>query len=265
MKWLLPVCWAVVSNGFAWQDAGQAEEPAIVVPGFDVRSFSVPPGITITRSQMRQLVATLRQRRILRLSLADHPEVDDEVIQPLKEFPLLKELNLHGTGIHDGAAASLASLTALESLDLSETMVGNDGLNAVKGLRHLKKLHLRSTRVDDEGLAALKDLKSLRDLNLNSTALRGTGLAHLKALKLRSLDLGDTRLAADSLGPLRSMMTLETIHLNNTRINNEGLAALRWLPHLRLLNVSCAEVTDAALQPFLKRPGFECLNVCPDR
>ncbi|MFA5975267.1 MAG: hypothetical protein WC859_03785 [Elusimicrobiota bacterium] len=238
---------------------------AITLPDIVLGSFTLPPDIQVTQDQLRELVGALQIRQTQSLSLAGHQEINDAVITALRTFAELKELDLRETGIHDAGVFSLSSLRGLQRLDLSNTMVGNDGLRALKELQSLRQLYLRATQVDDAGLAALKDLKRLHELDLNGTDIKGKGLVNLAGLPLETLDLGETKLSGTSVYPLHSIQSLEILHLNNTRIDNEGLATLRWLPHLRLLNVSCTDVTDSALEPFRRHPGFESLNVCPDR
>jgi hypothetical protein len=109
----------------------------------------------------------------LRVSFpSSRDQVTDETVAAL--VPLagqLVELDLSGTKITDGCAASLKQLTNLDTLHLEKTAVGDATVAALSDMKYLNYLNLHSTKVTDAALASLAPVASLEKLYLWQTAV----------------------------------------------------------------------------------------------
>src|SRR5260221_8903626 len=76
-------------------------QQAISIPDVNAGSFSLPPDIKVNDERLAELAKNIQDRNIPILNLADHQEITDDSLKAFKNSSGLKELNLHGTGIHD--------------------------------------------------------------------------------------------------------------------------------------------------------------------
>ncbi|KAL4425767.1 hypothetical protein ABPG75_009783 [Micractinium tetrahymenae] len=159
--------------------------------------------------------------------------------------PALQELDLGGcSGLGDGAAAALLSLTSLRSLDLSGTNLGPDSIRSLcPALTELTHLNLADVPADDACCeAAGAHLPSLASLNLAGTAVGDVGMAHLEPLRsLTALDLSFTQVHCPPL-----VTSLHELSMNSCSLGiaHDSAQEAVWLqlgaslPHLQDLQLA---------------------------
>ena len=75
------------------------------------------------------------------------PGESDAGLARLREFTILRILDLEGTLVSDAGLAHLEGLVNLQTLILSATPVGDPGLVHLKGLKNLQELWLGGAQV----------------------------------------------------------------------------------------------------------------------
>jgi hypothetical protein len=94
--------------------------------------------------------------RVVVLQMAN-PDVDDKVLENLKDMDQLRELDLSNTQVTDAGLALLARLPKLVDLKLENTAITDAGFREhLAPLDHLLTLNVRGTRVEKPSLAAWK-------------------------------------------------------------------------------------------------------------
>ncbi|MBI3209113.1 MAG: hypothetical protein HYZ37_09475 [Candidatus Solibacter usitatus] len=114
----------------------------------------------------------------------------------------------------------------------------------------LIEVSLRGAFVGDSDLERLRDLRKLRRLDLSLTRITDVALEHLKDLpSLTELDLTYAESVGDGgVARLRSAKKLERIYLEGTKVSDSGAVSLAAILTLRVINLRCAQITDAALE-----------------
>lgn len=128
--------------------------------------------------------------------------VGDACARSLANFPTLRNLELHMTGLTDDGLAALAPLPLevlwlgpritdsgmstiagfanLRHLDICTHLLTDAGLRAIAGLRALEILWLTRSRITDAGVEVLAQFSALRELNVDCTGITPDGLAALR-------------------------------------------------------------------------------------
>lgn len=129
--------------------------------------------------------------------------VGDACARSLADFPTLRHLELHMTGLTDLGVEALSQLPlevlwlgpritdrslevlgrmpTLRHLDLCAHMVTDEGVRALAGLGNLTVLWLTRCSITDESVAVLSGLSQLKELNVNDTGITAAGFAKLRA------------------------------------------------------------------------------------
>ncbi len=191
----------------------------------------------------------VRPFRLIRVKLADKPEVSDAALKPLRGLTDLVELNLSkAAGVTDAGLESIQDLRALKALLLDGTQVSDAGLPNLDQLTQLEFLSLAETRVTDAGFVHLRGLTRLETLWINKTSVGDAGLENLRGLtELRSLLLWSTNVTDAGLVHLEPLRRLETLMLPGKYVSDAGLVHLEPLTQLKTLWLTEASVTDAGL------------------
>jgi Leucine-rich repeat (LRR) protein len=199
--------------------------------------------------------------------------VTDEGVAAVKDWKLLKRLNLHGTKAGDTALEHIAGLTLLESLDVGSTLMTDVGLERLTSLTNLRALTMGGNELGDAGMQALRQMPNLtyldlsgrqgNDKNVWSIAMSNTGLQAVLTLKnLRELrfacvstsvgiegsKLGEVSTLSVTekwLEQLKSLTGLERLKLQGCgRIDDEAVAVLIAMPSLREVDLKGTAVTE---------------------
>lgn len=151
---------------------------------------------------------------------------------------------------------------------LSFLDVSNSSLNGFYFLHHLKAmeyLDLSSSMIGDDSIEAVASIGAiLRNLNLGKTRVTSAGVAILvgHVPKLENLSLSHTLVDDLAMSYIGMMPSLKLVDLNNTIINGfihqdgaepnliSSLTALHSLKGLESLNLECANIKDAAVDPL---------------
>ncbi len=218
-----------------------------------------------------QEIKNLRSITDFNLYFAEY--VTDEGVAAIKDWKLLKRLNLHGTKAGDSALEHIAGLTLLESLDVGSTLMTDVGLERLTSLTNLRALTMGGNELGDAGLQALRQMPNLtyldlsgrqgNDKNVWSIAMSSNGLQAVLSLKnLRELRFGcvstsvgieGTKLGEVStlsvtrqwLEQLKSLTSLERLKLQGCgRIDDDAVAVLIAMPSLREVDLKGTAVTE---------------------
>lgn len=215
-------------------------------------------------------------RQIRDLNLLYAEQITDQGMNAIREWRMLKALNVSGTRISDGTLAIVARLPQLEALDIAATAVTENGLAGLIPLTHLKRLSLGRNRLNESALDVLRFLQTLESLDLsgprgvnrNARRERSTGLAEqlVRALaelkELRVLKLGHTAVGADEFRKLAPALTnVEKLGLENcTRVNDDALQELARWAGLKYLDVQETAVTQSGIDRLRKaKPSLQVL------
>ncbi len=163
-------------------------------------------------------------------------QLTDASLTHLKNFPALRELNLHQTLISDAGLANLKEVKSLQKLWLCYTKVTNDGLANLTALPSLRALDL-PFRITDEGVTHLGEIKTLEEVYFYMNGLvkeRGlAALAKLPALKI--LYLGCDQVNDVSIMELKGCPSLRLLYLLNTKVTEAGIGQLKQsLPNCKI-------------------------------
>ena len=130
--------------------------------------------------------------------------VGDACARSLAQFPTLRNLELHMTGLTDEGLDALAPLPVevlwlgpritdrgmltvggfrgLKHADICTHLITDEGVRALAGLSELEVLWLTRSRITDASIDVLSRLPALRELNVNYTEITPEGLAELRRL-----------------------------------------------------------------------------------
>ena len=109
------------------------------------------------------------------------PEVTDDSLEHLKQFPRLQSLGVLSDRITDAGLDHLRTRTGLEDLSLIDTQITDAGLKHLRGLTNLQEVFLENGDITDDGLQHLKRLAALRRLVLNQARVSNEGVRNLQA------------------------------------------------------------------------------------
>jgi hypothetical protein len=128
--------------------------------------------------------------------------VNDACARTLAEFPTLRQLEIHMTGLTDAGVDALAGLPlevlwlgpritdralhtigqmgSMRHLDLCAHMVTDEGVAALETLGNLEVLWLSRCGISDESVEVLSRLRTLRELNVSYTGVSAAGMQRLR-------------------------------------------------------------------------------------
>lgn len=220
----------------------------------EIAAGAKPNGIVLAHTSLTDhALYCLRGITELRsLSLSD-ASCSNEVLEPLKEMPNIKTLNLDTGHLTDGFTRYVKTLNRLQDLDLSaETQL------SAKCLKHLPTslltLSLKwDSGVSREGFAELVRYKKLKTLSLSSTRLADGDLRFLRELKdLEHLDICNTIITDDGVAELMALPKLNDLDISKTKISRDGLLKLAKATNLKKLRCFESDV--------LKKEDFEAFR-----
>jgi hypothetical protein len=196
----------------------------------------------------------------------------DEFFPNLKSLPKLRELDLEPSkALTPESLADLAELPALEKLLLygvnrEGVALGNEALHAVSRIKTLRDLTVSDCGVTDEGTEALRGMTQLTNLSLAGNRLTDAALKKLAGLtNLQGLDISGSSWAGahmtvsdEGLKDLSGLTEIRRLVVNNLNISGNTIS----FPHLQMLMLSGANVTDSALEGIVKHcPNLRSLHL----
>jgi Leucine-rich repeat (LRR) protein len=186
----------------------------------------------------------------------DHSNVDDLMLQELRELPRLETLRLSSCFVTDDGLSVLARFPNLLSLSLMENDVDGHGLVQLQHVPRLTNLRVQTQR-GDEILDHLECLTSLRTLVI-SAPLSNEGMAHLSKLpQLRSLTLIGTDVRREGIAKLADSQTLTELRFEGGQIDDSDIDACAELQRLKWLILPQNSITRAGRDRLLKlRPDL---------
>ncbi len=217
---------------------------------------------------------------IRELNLYYAEQITDQGMHAIRDWKMLKRLNLRGTRIANGTLEIVSRLPQLESLDIANTQVTDNGMDQLIALTNLKELALGRSRVGESELGFLRMLPTLTSLDLSGARpvppdMGGAArrkptvppipektieaLAQLK--NLRKLKLGFSGVSAADLKALSALENLEKLGLEECpRVDDEAAAELVHWKHLKYLDLQATRVTPQGVEALQKaKPGLVIL------
>jgi Leucine-rich repeat (LRR) protein len=204
--------------------------------------------------------------------------ITDQGMTAIKNWKMLKRLNVRGTRIANGTLEIVSHMPQLEALDVSNTQITDNGLDLLIAMTGLKELALGRSRVGEGDLGFLRMLPSLTSLDLSGARPtppdmggaggRGAGavptmpqstiraMAELK--NLRVLKLGFSGISANDLKALSVLENVEKLGLEECpRVDDTAAAELANWKSLKYLDVQDTKVTAKGLAELRKaKPGL---------
>ena len=196
------------------------------------------------------------------------PETTDTLLDHLKHFSHLKQLDLSGSlyspSERDGTGVEhIAHLANIETVDLNFTAISDAGLGLIKLFQELRKLHLRGCEnITDDAIIHLSEITHLQNLIL-PYQIGDQGLAHLKGLReMQDLVLSSTQITDAGLVHVQEMAELHTLQLNGCEnLTDTGIVHLSGLKNLQVLNLNATQITDAGLPHLARLTNLQQLDL----
>lgn len=206
--------------------------------------------------------------------------ITDQGMSAIRNWKMLKRLNLRGTRIANGTLEIVSRLTQLEALDIANTQVTDSGMDQLIALTNLKELGLGRGRVGEADLGFLRMLPSLTSLDLSGArpvppdmggAKRRTpsvpaipektidAIVQLK--NLRRLKLGFSGVSAADLKTLSRLENVEKLGLEEcARVDDQAIAELVHWNGLKYVDLQATKVTAEGLESLRRaRPELVIL------
>jgi serine/threonine protein kinase/WD40 repeat protein len=138
--------------------------------------------------------SNLRTLRLLHCNVSH-----DQMLDILRLFPELEELEILGSPITDASIATIDQLRRLKTLRISVCPISDRSLSAISRLERIEQLDLSNTSISGEQLQPLASLKSLQTLRLASLNISDAFLEKLPDWKqLKKLDVRNTVITPDA-------------------------------------------------------------------
>ena len=208
--------------------------------------------------------------------------ITDQGMSAIRNWTMLRRLNVRGTRIANGTLEIVSHLPHLEALDIANTQLTDNGLEVLTALTALKELAIGRTRSGGEmDLSFLRMMSSLTALDLSGARpvppdMGGAGrrrppvtppvppktveaLAELK--NLRTLKLGFSGISAADLKTLTVLTNIEKLGLEECpRVDDAAVAELAHWKSLKYLDLQATHATPAAVDTLRKsKPGIVIL------
>jgi Leucine-rich repeat (LRR) protein len=189
------------------------------------------------------------------------PGVTDAVMEKLRGFRQLSQLNIEGVKATAASAPVLGTLPNLKSLTLRGGF-GDEFIKALAGCRKLERLSLYNLPVGDTGLAPLGKLPALEELDLTGlTKLTSTGFAFLAECRLKRLNLSGSAISSNTLEWVGKCNSLENLSLAGNPLKDDQIAGLSTLGKLKTLNLSNTGIIGTGFATWPVRTGMVTLNL----
>ncbi len=205
-----------------------------------------------------ELIDIGRLPKLERLDLS-HTRITDEGMHNLKSATGIRELKLtYAEQITDQGMRAIRDWTMLRRLDVRGTRISNGTLEIVGHLPRLEALDIANTQVTDNGMDLLIELTSLKELALGRGRVSETDLSFLRMLpSLTSLDLSGARPTPPDMGAAKRRPKPPVPVMPQKSV--EAIAELKNLRKLRLgfAGVSAADLKTLSVLPNVEKLGLE--------
>jgi internalin A len=219
--------------------------------------------------------------KIRELNLYYAEQITDQGMSGIKDWKMLKRLNLRGTRISNGTLEILSHMPQLEALDVANTQVTDNGLEFLIALTSLKTLALGRGRVGEADLSFLRMLPSLTELDLSGAKplppdmggktrrkIPPTPVMPQKTLdalaelrNLHKLKLGYSGISSSDLQELSKLQNLDKLGLEACpRVDDSAIAILSQWKSLKYVDLQATQVTAQGAATLRKaKPGIQIL------
>lgn len=196
----------------------------------------------------------------------------EQFIEIIKLCPNLESLKVFSLNqLNNSCCPYLEKLTKLQKLTLICPKISD--YKFLASLTKLQDLHLAFETIDDHTLEHIKDLSSLKSLLLcykkNITEKSLQPISQLKNLEILDFTYSTDNSSTAScphvtdahLIPLSDLIHLKFLNFSNSQITDAGLASLGKLASLEVLDINgCKNITDRGLEHLKKMTTLQKLN-----
>jgi Leucine-rich repeat (LRR) protein len=218
--------------------------------------------------------------KIRELNLYYAEQITDQGMSAIKEWKMLKRLDLRGTRISNGTLEILSHMPQLEALGIANTQVTDSGMEYLTSLTNLKELALGRSRVGEADLSFLRMLPSLTQLDLSgarpippdmgnkrrripppSVMPQKTVDALAELPNLRKLKVGYSGISSSDLKELSKLQNVSRLGLEACpRVDDSAVAVLTQWKSLRYVDLQATQITPQGVETLRKaKPGLQIL------
>jgi hypothetical protein len=153
----------------------------------------------------------------------EESDIGDTDLEEVKKLPLLKYLNVNGTGISGAGLAKLPQLRQLKVISFRRCLGARDLLAALKGSDKLVELFLDEDPLTPSDFETISTLSNLQGLRVDSCGMTTAGLVSLTALsKLKIIEAGDYVFTPEAFEALK---TMQKNGLEKVKFSDLGLSS----------------------------------------
>ncbi len=194
--------------------------------------------------------------------LDGNQRVTSDDLRQLTSLAELRQLNLMGAAIDDGAMPHIAGCRSLQMLYLSGPGVTSAATATLVELP-LQSMVMHGVGLTQEGLDDISQISSLTNLSIASNDLAPLDLSVLARIPgLTDLGIHETNVGDEDLPELLVLPSLKGLHLGKTRITDAALAMLAQLNQLQSLRLNHnPAITDAAVETLTGMTGLDDLHI----
>jgi Leucine-rich repeat (LRR) protein len=218
--------------------------------------------------------------KIRELNLYYAEQITDQGMSAIKEWKMLKRLDLRGTRISNGTLEILSHMPQLEALGIANTQVTDNGMEYLTSLTNLKELALGRSRVGEADLSFLRMLPSLTQLDLSgarpvppdmgnkrrrippqAVMPQKTVDALAELRDLRKLKVGYSGISSSDLKELSKLQNVSRLGLEACpRIDDSAVAILTQWKSLQYVDLQATQITPQGVEMLRKaKPGLQIL------
>ncbi len=232
------------SEEMKFQDQWQKEQLAI--QSLEKHGGHVETSNRVPKS-LRKLVDKDKQEFVRKVTIRPNPnmtrrKVNLDLLNQLKEFSYLRELDLGAVALTDEAMKSVSKLTRLRVLRINADQLTDRAMEEIDKLSQLEKLQIdQATSLSDRSLKQIGRLNKLKHLTICvSTKITGSAFAEFKRPdSLQQLNLPMCRGLDDSgLKGISRFKNLQVLSINGSRkVSSTGVLHVAKLKQLKELTL----------------------------
>ena len=253
---------------------------AFVVRLPKLRSLSLGSPL-LTAVGLRQL----QQARSIEHLYLDRLPVDDSVLAAIAELRQVRTLSLRQTAITDNGLRYLSRLQKLKVLHLDGCRLSDAALRPASEWKGLESISLANTQIGDRGLQFLASCNALKSIEVSDSGCSLGGVIDLLVGKLgrdlpialktafnakldsggnvTSVNLSPVRITDSDIELLSGLQQIQWLAMQNSELTDAGAKRIAELgfPHLRMLKLDNARITDDGLESLSKLTNLRDLHI----
>ena len=227
----------------------------------------------------------LKQARLIEHLYLDRLPVDDSVLAAIGELHQVQTLSLRQTAITDNGLRYLNQLQKLRELHLDGCRLSDAALGPASEWKGLESISLANTQIGDRGLQFLAGCNALKSIEVSESGCSLGGVIDLLVGKLgrdlpialktafnakldnggnvTSVNLSPVRITDSDIELLSGLQQVQWLAMQNSELTDAGAKRIAELgfPHLRMLKLDNANITDDGLESLSKLTNLRDLHI----